>query len=313
VNRSLRDVSRVRIPTEESQCELCASSGDGVPVAAGWDFEYNTTHEEFLFVRCARCGLIYLKERPAPEAMRVIYPPHYYSYVESKAQKSLVGAIRSKLERGKIRAYLGLLGEGKKSVLDIGCGDGRLLDIMASACPATWEFAGIEVSEKAAARAREKGYGIMTGDFETAEVSGLGEPFDLALMHQVIEHTRSPRKAIQKARALLKNGGVISIETPDTESWDWMLFRKRYWGGYHTPRHFYLFSKGSLCRLLEEEGFEILSCKSLLSPVFWIHSLHNYRNPLLLSVATAIDVLQITFSERSSNMQVLARKKVDGR
>jgi SAM-dependent methyltransferase len=200
---------------------------------------------------------------------------------------------------------------------------------MASACPATWEFAGIEVSEKAAARAREKGYGIMTGDFETAEVSGLGEPFDLALMHQVIEHTRSPRKAIQKARALLKNGGVISIETPDTESWDWMLFRKRYWGGYHTPRHFYLFSKGSLCRLLEEEGFEILSCKSLLSPVFWIHSLHNYlcerttnnriisffhyRNPLLLSVATAIDVLQITFSERSSNMQVLARKKVDGR
>jgi SAM-dependent methyltransferase len=248
-----------RMPTEEASCELCAGPVHYTTVAAGWDFEYNTTHEEFLLVRCARCGLIYLKERPAPEAMQVIYPPSYYSYSESEAQNDLAGALRSKMESGKIKVYLRLLGQGRRSVFDIGSGDGRLLDIMASVCPKTWEFSGIEISEKAAAKACAKGYGIIAGDFETADMSGLVESFDLALMHQVIEHTRSPRKAIQKARALLKKGGVISVETPDTDSWDWMLFGKRYWGGYHIPRHFYLFNKNSLCRLLEEEGFELMS------------------------------------------------------
>ena len=310
--------------TEEASCELCGASAQEEQVATGWDFEYNTTHEEFRFVRCLRCGLIYLKDRPVPEAMPLIYPPHYYSYSEAERQHGLVGTLRSALEKNKIKVYLKLAGRERTSVFDIGCGDGRLLDIMRRACPETWEFSGIEISEKAAARAGGKGYRVIHGDFETQDLSGLGECFDFALMHQVIEHTRSPRNTLRKACSLLRPGGVISIETPDTRSWDRKLFGKRYWGGYHIPRHFYLFDKGSLCSLLRQEGFEIISCRALLSPVFWIHSLHNwlrekkakeriisffhYQNALLLSAAALIDALQITLSGTSSNMQILARK-----
>ncbi|MFA6384974.1 MAG: methyltransferase domain-containing protein, partial [Candidatus Omnitrophota bacterium] len=137
--------------------------------------------------------------------------------------------------------------------------------------------------------------------------------------------TRDPRGAIKKIHSLLRAHGVLSIETPDTDSWDFGLFKRRYWGGYHIPRHFYIFNKASLCLLLDQEGFEVISCKNMLSPVFWIHSARNflidnrrlkkfsvffhYQNPFLLAVAACIDLIQVVLAAKSSNLQIVARKK----
>ena len=70
----------------------------------------------------------------------------------------------------------------------------------------------------------------------------------------------------EQALEVLEN----DIETPEIEGWDYHLFRKRYWGGYHIPRHFYLFNRATLTRLLREEGFEIVSVRSIPSPAFWV-------------------------------------------
>lgn len=68
----------------------------------------------------------------------------------------------------------------------------------------------------------------------------------------------------------------------------------------------------------------MLSCRSILSPVFWIHSLHNWcadrpgwsrlapfihtQNVAWLAMATTVELVQVHLFGRSSNMQLLARR-----
>jgi len=311
---------------EHAICEVCASNTNALE-ASGWDFEYATSREEFQIVHCLKCNLLYLADRPTIENTHLIYPQNYYSYDESSSQNRLIKKIREKLEYNKVRIFIRLLGNETRWVLDIGCGDGRLLNTFTIHCPSTWNLTGIEINENAAKKAKTKGYEVLTGDFEFKELEW-NKKFDLILMHQVLEHTRSPRQVVQKVSKLLKPGGLFSIETPDTKSWDRKLFGKKYWGGYHIPRHFYLFDKENISHLLNEEGFEIISCKSMLSPVFWILSIHNYlidhqkyrlarffhyQNPLLLIITSIIDLIQTIFFSQSSNMQIIAKRKYDSK
>jgi len=106
---------------------------------------------------------------------------------------------------------------------------------------------------------------------------------------------------------------------------DARIFRRGYWGGYHIPRHFYLFDASTLSRLLVEQGFEVVSVRSILSPAFWVYSVHNAladsprlrrlarwfhaQSPLPMAVAAAIDVVQIATRRQSTNLQLLARKR----
>ncbi len=315
------------IHCERPRCpyEACDPTMDRTAVAEGWDFEYGTTRREFTVVRCNRCGIIHLSSIPDEASLPVIYPSTYYSYAESASENPLVKCVRDFLERGKIRAFDRLVPDRPASVLDIGCGDGRLLDIFRRQAGNQWTLCGIEIGQRAADAAREKGYEVRTGTFEQGEISSWTDTFDLILLHQVLEHLHSPKEGIAKVRRMLKPGGILSIETPDTNAWDVNVFGKRYWGGYHIPRHFYLFTKTALRRLLEEQGFEIISSRSLLSPMFWVHSVHNYLterpslawlgrwatagNIPLLTLATVLDWLQIHTAGTSSNQQVLARRR----
>ena len=90
------------------------------------------------------------------------------------------------------------------------------------------------------------------------------------------------------------------------------------------PRHFYLFDADTLARLLREEGFEIVTSRSILSPAFWVFSFHNWlidrrwgrplarlfhpQNPLAIMAATAIDLVQLILTRQTTNLQVHARK-----
>jgi 2-polyprenyl-3-methyl-5-hydroxy-6-metoxy-1,4-benzoquinol methylase len=312
------------LPVEEAVCLFCGSVPADV-VARGRDYEYASSPDFFELVRCRDCELIFLQPRPAAEAMSTIYPANYYAYNEEGGENGFVKFFRDRIERVKVRRYERLVAKPDAALLDIGCGDGRLLEVIRRFAPDDWRLAGIEIGEAAARRAADRGFEVRSGDFESLDVAGWEERFDLALMHHVIEHVREPRAVLRKVSSLMAEGGVFSVETPETRGWDYRLFRSRYWGGYHIPRHFYLFDADTLTRLLREEGFEILSVRSIPSPAFWIFSFHNFlvdrrwgrrlasychpQNLLAVSLATAVDALQLLTRRQSTNLQVLARKR----
>jgi SAM-dependent methyltransferase len=171
---------------------------------------------------------------------------------------------------------------------------------------------------------QQKGYEGRSGDISLMDLRDLEERFDLAVMHQLVEHVRDPRELLVKVRKLLKPGGVLSVETPDINAWDFRLLKKRYWAGYHIPRHFYIFGKANFAALAREVGFEVVSQRSLVNPVFWIHSIQSYcadrprlrsiakffhhQNVLMLALFTPLEILQTRLAGTSSNMQINLRR-----
>ena len=143
-------------------------------------------------------------------------------------------------------------------------------------------------------------------------------------MFQIIEHIDNPKICLQKAHNLLKKGGYLIIETPNIDSWDDKIFKKRYWAGWHAPRHWNIMKKKFLEDLIKKNGFKIVSSKCTANPYAWLHSfqyllkfkfkkkkladLFEVNNFFLLSIFTLIDLIQLKITKISSNTQILAQK-----
>jgi 2-polyprenyl-3-methyl-5-hydroxy-6-metoxy-1,4-benzoquinol methylase len=314
---TLRDAGSMEV--EPGACALCGERAGRV-VARGFDFEYGTTREEFAFHRCP-CGGLYLDPRPAPSALGRIYPADYYSYDFEQKLGPLVLRFKAFADRAKVRAYRAHLRPGAR-VLDVGCGDGHLLRAIAGAAGQPLDLVGVELSAEAAAAAEARGVRVLRGRIEEVALPPGG--FDLVVMNQLIEHVRDPRTVLERIGAALAPGGHLFLETPNVDAWDARLFRRRYWGGYHIPRHFHLFGTRTFERLVTEAGLDPVAHRPLVCPQFWIISLRNWLtarrapalatrvvspfNPLLLAPATVLELLHQRLGW-TANQQLVARRR----
>lgn len=314
----------------ERPCPVCGSAEADV-VARGIDFEYRTCANLFAFVRCRSCGTCYLTPRPRRRDFAVIYPPTYYSFVlgregeAGRPSSRLAQAAWERLERRRLRAYEQLLGPGPATVLDLGCGRGRLLRLLRRFGPPVWRLVGVELglAEEARAALAADGIEAHAGLYEETRFDEA--PFDLVVGQQVIEHAVEPGAMLAKVRGELREGGRLVLDTPDWDSLDRRLFEKSTWGGYHFPRHLTLFTRETLSRLARQEGFEVVRCEKMVSPVFWVLSVQNalrslgapaalaelahYQSPPLLAAATAIDLASLATTGATSNMRLVLERR----
>jgi 2-polyprenyl-3-methyl-5-hydroxy-6-metoxy-1,4-benzoquinol methylase len=302
----------------ETRCALCGS-GDAALEATGFDFEYHTASNEFRFARCRRCDHVYLNPRPGSGDLGTIYPSNYYAY--GGTTNPIVAPLRRRWEGGKVRLYRELVGDGPRRILDVGCGDGRFLEILRDAGSPAWRLEGIEIDAGAAKACAAKGFRAHVGRVEEFRDA---EGFDAIVMLQLIEHVDDPVAISRRVFELLRPGGCFIVETPNLAGLDYSAFRGRWWGHYHFPRHWNLFSTESLHRMLREQGFEIARTEYLISTSAWTISLHNYfldrgwpgwfvrffhfQNPLLLGLFVVLDSLRARLGRPTSNQRVVGRK-----
>ncbi len=303
----------------ETRCVLCGEDS-GVFEADGLDFEYATCTNRFQFVRCSRCDHLYLNPRPGVEDLGTIYPSNYYAYAAES--DGLVARLRRRWEGSKVRSYREWVGEGSRRLLDIGCGNGRFLALLDEFGPPDWELEGIDFDSDAAEQCRARGYRTHVGRVE--EFDPGDERYDGVIMLQLIEHVEDPAAIARRVYSLLRPGGVFIIETPNTGGFDYRWFKRSWWGHYHFPRHWNLFSTAALQRLLGECGFTIERTDYLISTSAWIISLHNYfldkgypqaitrffhyQNPLLLALFVVADTLRAKLGGQTSNQRLVARR-----
>lgn len=163
--------------------------------------------------------------------------------------------MRRRWEAGKVRLYREVLGQGPRRLLDVGCGNGRFLSLLREYGASDWQLVGIDFDESAAAACRSLGFEAYAGRIEDLPIAE--SSLDAVIMLQLIEHLEDPAAICRAVFRLLRPGGVFVVETPNLGGLDHRWFRGRWWGHYHFPRHWNLFSTASLRRMLEAAGFRI--------------------------------------------------------
>lgn len=320
------------------RCPACESDGRR-EILRVREHEYaTTTTDEFPVVACSGCGAWYLDPRPAASTLPIIYPPDYYAYVqdskeqsgekvESRGVFSALGALLFKKRIEPIARHIAL-GPDKRW-LDIGCGNGSVLQAMKEAYGV--DGTGLDLSEEAAAFCRKRGFEAHAGRFEDYRPAP-GEAYDLVHSSHVIEHLESPYEYLRKTFDLLKPGGLCVFITPNTDTWEARAFG-RHWGGLHVPRHWTLLDPQSARKLGERAGFDHVETRFSTNGTFWTWSFHSwfrgrlpdawndaifpsdYRfvesnawNIARIGLFTLFDTVNLLLTKRSSNMLVILRK-----
>ncbi len=243
------------------------------PVGQGLDFEYGTCPDTFFAVRCRQCRVIYLNPRPHDDELSRIYPSTYHAFDFSPAHFGFVYRVRRWLEARRLLDYArGSPAEAR--VLDVGCGDGFHLQILRDFGPRGWVLEGLDASERAVEAARSSGLNVSHG--RLAELHLPEQSYDLVLLIQTIEHLADPTRALEAIRRLLKPSGTLVVVTDNVRSFDFRLFRRRHWGGYHFPRHWTLFDRDTIGKLAAKAGLEVESVTTIVSPVNWVYSIRNW-------------------------------------
>ena len=207
---------------------------------------------EFDIYRCKRCGLLFVYPFLDEAALKKYYPKDYYSYSDAQKNENGVAVtgklayyLKHPLKAANALLYSKILRQNKdvalssgQAVLDVGCGDGKyLLEKMKSGC----RCYGVDISREALRRLKEKASDIETycGDLWDAKFPS--EAFDLVNLSHVLEHVQDIDRLLLEVRRILKKDGLLKVQVPNAASLTSELYG-RYWIGWDTPRHLYVFS-----------------------------------------------------------------------
>lgn len=261
-------------------CPLCGS-GQAEPYATAYDVEYYTSDRPFEFHRCPKCDVLFISPMLHDHLDR-IYPPTYYSF--SEGPKTIAEQVKEYMDQRKFGRILTGIKSRDISVLDIGGGTGWLLDLIRSADSRVTSTAVVDIDQAAGRVAEQRGHTYFLGRIEEYPAEGT---FDLVLMLNLIEHVANPKLVLRKAGQLLRPGGRLILKTPNFDSLDARLFRRRSWGGYHTPRHFVIFNRDSLVATCADCGLSPVHFSYTQGAPFWSVSLLNELKRVGLATVSA--------------------------
>lgn len=141
------------------------------------------------------------------------------------------------------------------TAIDVGCGEGDLLDRIAQSYP-LWDVSGFEISSFRADIARGRGHRV-TDDPDGRVPTG---QFDLAISCHVIEHVADDGRHASQLASLVRPGGAVYVETPLRLPGSWYFRRSPTAGWVLDPTHIREYrSVDELCAVIESVGLRVVS------------------------------------------------------
>jgi SAM-dependent methyltransferase len=206
-------------------------------------------------LRCRACGVVSAHRRPSEEELEAAYAGWYRPATGrfSGPLDALLSRTRARLA-GRIDR---IAPEG--AVLDVGAGDGGLLDALAArGRPAL----GLERhSERPDVR-----------DVDIDEVDGT---FAAVVMWHSLEHLPEPGRALAAAARALGRGGILIVAAPNSASLQATTFGER-WFALDLPRHLSQIPARALVERLGDEGLKVTRVSHLRGGQVlfgWVHGL----------------------------------------
>lgn len=302
---------------KEIVCNLC-NSAERRLICTGADRDNPDNPRIYHLYQCVRCELVYLSPRPdTPEELAEIYPPTYESYMMKPGR--LLMLMRRIAWRPEIAEIVARTSPDSR-ILEIGAATGEFLhELRKHGRP---NIFGVEFSADAAHVAQSRyQLDIRVGQLEDLDISA--NSIDLVLMRHVLEHLPDPSRTMKTIARILKPRGYCIFTIPNIDSHTVRIFGED-WYGYQIPRHFFLFPRHTLVRLLTMAGLRMERLIYHAAPNIWIGSVRfwlarrghttlarlvRYTNPLAVAAFAPLGALSALL--RSSGViRVIAQRSM---
>ena len=252
-----------KIQTPISKCKICGNE------------EQNKTYQIkemmfgyrdiFPYFQCSQCDCLQIES--FPENIAKYYADNYYSYQASSNKnklKKLLAVSRNRYAlfgvgiMGRIlyaiapdkrlRIFSLLPIKENTSILDVGCGAGRLLYALKEA--GVKKLLGVDLFN-------EKDIQYENGlEIQKKEIHEIKGKWDIITFHHSFEHIHNPAETLETAANLLASDGRCVIRIPIVPCYAWEYYGVN-WVQLDAPRHFFLHSIKSMNILAAKVGLEI--------------------------------------------------------
>lgn len=205
-------------------------------------------HEAYLrgLKRCQECTHVWADMDLSDGELRALYSANYFQGEEYLDYEKEAPALRRNF-RLRLRELTARVPGGR--LWEIGSAYGNFL----KEAGRFYQVAGCDISEHAAARAREVlGQNVTCGDYLSMEVP---EEQDVVCLWDTVEHLAAPAPYLARAAAQLRPGGLLALSTGDIGA-RLARFRGERWRLIHPPTHLHYFTARSMRTLLARLGFD---------------------------------------------------------
>jgi 2-polyprenyl-3-methyl-5-hydroxy-6-metoxy-1,4-benzoquinol methylase len=219
----------------------------------------------FPYFQCSQCDCLQIES--FPENIAKYYSDNYYSYQASSNRnklKKILAVLRNRYalfgmgiigrvlyamapdKRLKIFSFLSI--KENTSILDVGCGAGRLLYALREA--GVKNLLGVDPFN-------EKDIQYENGlKIQKKEIHEVENEWDVITFHHSFEHISNPAETLRAAANLLAPDGRCVIRIPIVPCYAWEHYGVN-WVQLDAPRHFFLHSIKSMNILAAKVGLEI--------------------------------------------------------
>lgn len=256
------------------------------PVCKSPNYTASYVIRGYTYNSCCSCGMMYLIDS---QSVSEPVAEHYDSdYFKDAMKKNLRGypdyAKQSRPLRINFKALLSRINrhvsfDATKSMLDVGCAYGFLLD---EARKLGISVHGVDLSESAIKWMNEE---LDIKGTVGCSYDAPNGPYDLITAIEVIEHIHRPYSFLIDMRERMRDDGILVIHTGANDTLTARMLGKRWWY-LNPPDHCSIFSRPALRKLISDTGFAVL--EHCLTPYYWVG-----MNNLVLKLARTFESKQL--------------------
>ncbi len=202
----------------------------------------NIADMQFELYACRQCGFQFKYPEIPSERLMACYQNSsgYYGNHEADGYSRRFDTMKSLIE-SRVTG---------RRVLDVGSWAGAFLNYLGDG----WQRFGLEPSKRAAADAAQHGVTMLGATL--SDLPAEMQKFDVISALDVAEHVSKPIGFFSSMAGLLAPGGVMLIETGDTDAWAWKLQGPLYWY-CSLPEHVSFYSRKTMAHIAQTTGLEI--------------------------------------------------------
>lgn len=267
-------------------------------------------------VQCAVCSHIQVSPIPDEKTLLGFYQHNGDdSFYGNSCSVSLM--LKGKQEKDFLVKYYSeridiindSISDNEAKILDFGCTNGIFVkSIIDSGLKNAY---GYDVAESLVQEGIKNGLDLHTGKVSEFSKSFIGF-FDMILSYHVFEHLASPKEVLCELKKCLKKDALIYLNVPHINSLQVKLMKEKS-AIIDPPFHIHYFTKKSLTRIFEDQGFEIVK----ISTSFWEKSTDTYLEMKGFGHGTAVFMRYLVSPLRGlikmlflgGNITILARNK----